>query len=80
MKKQARVELIMMLDSASGKVFMECESLITWFEEEDDPVLKPLAKYAAYCLKGMMNRSINNPSRVMTEEEYKAQQEGIVIQ
>lgn len=68
--KQARVELIMMIDG-DGKMFMECESLIAWFEQEEEPALKPLAKYAAYCLKGMRDRSINNPSRVMTEEEYK---------
>lgn len=68
MKKQP--ELTMMMDVESGKMFFEIDSLIAWFESETEPELKKIGEYAAYTLRGMKERSIKNPNRVMTEEEY----------
>lgn len=67
-----KIELVMMIDEATGKMFLEIESLIAWFEAEDEnEALKQIGKYAAYTLRGMKEKSVTRPNRIMTEEEFR---------
>lgn len=63
-------ELVVMQHS-NGKMFIEIDSLIEWFESDSgDSDLNKMGKFVAYTLRGMKERSQNNPTRVMTEEQY----------
>lgn len=63
-------ELIIEVHS-NGKVFIEIDSLISWFESD-------VSANAAYALRGMRNKALTNPNKVMTEKEYWEREKGEV--
>lgn len=59
----------------NGKLFIELDSLIDWFENQPDDELKTLNKYAACALTAMKEKGTKNPDMVMHEEAYLAREE-----
>ncbi len=53
-----------------GTLFIELDSLIAWFEGMDQRPANEVGKFAAYAVRGMREKALSRPNRVMTKEQY----------
>lgn len=60
----------------NGKMFIEIDSLIEWFDFKDENrEFNRIGHFAAIALRSMKEKCLSKPNAVMTEDEYYARGE-----
>lgn len=72
-EKEIPQELVMEIHP-NGRMFIEVDSLVSWFEQEEFKGLE-FAKFAAYTLREMKKKAVDEPDRVITDKEYYGREE-----